>query len=77
MSVLFYPTLVSLLIVLISGPALIPILHKMKFGQSIRQEGPKSHQAKTGTPTMGGLMIILAIVISTCLFAKLIILKLF
>ena len=71
MSVLFYPTIVALLIVLISGPILIPILHKMKFGQSIRQEGPKSHQAKTGTPTMGGLMIMVAIVISTCLFAKL------
>ncbi|SEJ63731.1 Phospho-N-acetylmuramoyl-pentapeptide-transferase [Propionispira arboris] len=71
MSVLFYPTLVALLIVLISGPVLIPILHKMKFGQSIRQEGPKSHQAKTGTPTMGGLMIMIAIVISTCFFAKL------
>ena len=50
MSVLFYSTLVALVIVLISGPVLIPILHKMKFGQSIRQEGPKSHQAKTGTP---------------------------
>jgi len=71
MSVLFYSTLVALVIVLISGPVLIPILHKMKFGQSIRQEGPKSHQAKTGTPTMGGLMIMLAIVVSTGLFAKL------
>jgi len=49
-------------LVLCIGPLLIPELHKLKFGQSIREEGPKSHQAKSGTPTMGGIMIILAIV---------------
>ena len=52
-------------LVLISGPFVIPELHKLKFGQSIREEGPKSHQAKSGTPTMGGLMIILAITAAT------------
>lgn len=52
-------------LVLCTGPLLIPELHKLKFGQSIREEGPKSHQAKSGTPTMGGIMIILAIVIAT------------
>ena len=51
-------------LVLCTGPLLIPELHKLKFGQSIREEGPKSHQAKSGTPTMGGIMIILAIVIA-------------
>ena len=44
--------------VLLTGPFFIPELHKLKFGQSIRAEGPKSHQAKSGTPTMGGIMII-------------------
>ena len=44
--------------VLLTGPFFIPELHKLKFGQSIREEGPKSHQAKSGTPTMGGIMII-------------------
>lgn len=44
-----------------AAPRLIPELHKLKFGQSIREEGPKSHQAKSGTPTMGGIMIILSI----------------
>ncbi|MBP5200535.1 MAG: phospho-N-acetylmuramoyl-pentapeptide-transferase [Schwartzia sp.] len=53
--------IVSSLAVLISGPFVIPELRKLKFGQSIREEGPKSHQAKSGTPTMGGLMILTAI----------------
>ena len=51
--------------VLISGKFMIPELHKLKFGQSIREEGPKSHQAKSGTPTMGGIMIILGITLAT------------
>ena len=58
-------------LVLLSGPFFIPELHKLKFGQSIREEGPKSHQAKSGTPTMGGIMIILAILIATCFAAHL------
>lgn len=51
--------------VLMTGPFFIPWLHKLKFGQSIREEGPQSHQAKSGTPTMGGIMIILGIVLGT------------
>ncbi|MBR0283848.1 MAG: phospho-N-acetylmuramoyl-pentapeptide-transferase, partial [Selenomonadaceae bacterium] len=51
--------------VLLTGPFFIPWLHKLKFGQSIREEGPKSHQAKSGTPTMGGIMIILGITAAT------------
>ena len=58
-------------LVLCIGPLLIPELHKLKFGQSIREEGPKSHQAKSGTPTMGGSMIILAIVGATVAAAPL------
>ena len=58
-------------LVLCTGPLLIPELHKLKFGQSIREEGPKSHQAKSGTPTMGGIMIILSIVIATVAAAPL------
>ena len=58
-------------LVLCTGPLLIPELHKLKFGQSIREEGPKSHQAKSGTPTMCGIMIILAIVIATVAAAPL------
>ncbi|WP_181348916.1 phospho-N-acetylmuramoyl-pentapeptide-transferase [Thalassobacillus sp. CUG 92003] len=50
--------------VLIS-PVMIPFLRRLKFGQSIREEGPKSHQKKSGTPTMGGLMVIVSITLST------------
>ena len=57
--------------VLVTGPFFIPELHKLKFGQSIREEGPKSHQAKSGTPTMGGIMIILGILLGTVAAAPL------
>ena len=57
----------SLIIVLILGPFVIPELHKLKFGQSIRDEGPKSHQKKSGTPTMGGIMLVLAITAASLL----------
>lgn len=56
---------VTALVVLVSGPYLIPKLHSLKYGQSIRDEGPASHQKKSGTPTMGGLMMIPAITIGT------------
>ncbi|MCF8564480.1 phospho-N-acetylmuramoyl-pentapeptide-transferase [Alicyclobacillus tolerans] len=51
------------------GPVTIPILHRLKFGQSIRDEGPKHHQVKAGTPTMGGIMIVVAILLTTFKFA--------
>ena len=60
---------VSAGIVLLTGPILIPLLHKLKFGQSIREEGPKSHQKKSGTPTMGGIFLIAAILIATIIKA--------
>lgn len=55
---------VSFLITLFLGPVIIPLLRRLKVGQSIREEGPKSHYSKSGTPTMGGVLIILGIVIS-------------
>lgn len=57
-------------VVLMLGPICIPILHRLKFGQSIRTEGPKSHQAKSGTPTMGGIFLIAGIVIATLIRAE-------
>lgn len=57
--------LFSFLAVLFAGPIFIPFLKRLKFGQSIREEGPKSHQKKTGTPTMGGLMIISGVIIGS------------
>lgn len=46
------------------GPVLIPYLHKLKFGQSIRECGPASHMKKSGTPTMGGLMMLAALTLA-------------
>ncbi|MDQ0190967.1 phospho-N-acetylmuramoyl-pentapeptide-transferase [Alicyclobacillus cycloheptanicus] len=51
------------------GPICIPILRRLKFGQSIREEGPQHHQTKAGTPTMGGIMIVLAVLVTTLRFA--------
>ena len=46
----------SVIAMLIIGPRVLPVLRKLKFGQSVYELGPKSHQVKQGTPTMGGLM---------------------
>ena len=56
-------------VVLMLAPICIPILHKLKFGQSIREEGPKSHQKKSGTPTMGGIFLIAGIIAATLITA--------
>lgn len=55
--------IVSFLIVIILNPFVIPFLKKLKFGQTVREEGPKSHQKKTGTPTMGGIIFLSAILV--------------
>ena len=59
---------VSLVVVLILGPVLIPILYRMKFGQEVRDDGPKTHLKKQGTATMGGVMILLGLTIAAFLF---------
>lgn len=46
---------------LILGPVIIPMLHKLKFGQNIRKDGPQSHMKKAGTPTIGGLIFLISI----------------
>jgi phospho-N-acetylmuramoyl-pentapeptide-transferase len=61
----------ALLVSLLLGPQMIARLRHFQIGQSIRAEGPESHQAKSGTPTMGGLLIILAVVLPTLLWADL------
>ncbi len=58
---------ISLALALIITPLLIPMLRRLKFGQSIREEGPAWHQKKSGTPTMGGIAIILACVVGALL----------
>ncbi|BAB06288.1 BH2569 [Halalkalibacterium halodurans C-125] len=63
--VLLLTLILSFVITVILSPIFIPFLRRLKFGQSIREEGPKSHQKKSGTPTMGGLMILLSILVSS------------
>ena len=60
--------LVALAVSLALGPVTLPLLRRLKFGQSIREEGPKSHQAKSGTPTMGGIMILIAVTVASLIF---------
>lgn len=55
---------IGFLITLILGPIVIPLLKKLNIGQSIREEGPKSHLSKSGTPTMGGLIMFIALIIT-------------
>lgn len=61
------PVIISFGVCVVLCPLLIPFLKRLKFGQYIRQEGPESHLKKSGTPTMGGIVIVLSIAI-TCLF---------
>lgn len=56
-------------IVLVMGPALIPWLHRLKAGQTIRDDGPQSHLNKAGTPTMGGIMMISAVLVVVFMLA--------
>lgn len=65
---IIYSFLLSAALVLILGYVGIPLLKKMHAQQSIREEGPKKHQAKAGTPTMGGIFIIIAITITSLIF---------
>ncbi|HOG07450.1 MAG: phospho-N-acetylmuramoyl-pentapeptide-transferase [Syntrophales bacterium] len=66
-----YATVTALVICFIVGPWLIQKLQAMRIGQPIREDGPNSHLSKQGTPTMGGILIIFAVVISTLLWANL------
>ena len=66
-----YATITALLISFLLGPWLIATLQKLQIGQTIRKVGPESHFVKEGTPTMGGALILLAIILPTLLWADL------
>jgi len=63
--------LLALILSIVLGPGLIRWLKDRQIGQAIREEGPKAHQAKAGTPTMGGVLINLAVALPTLLFVDL------
>ena len=66
-----YATITALLISLFFGGKLIDALKEWNVGQQIREEGPQAHQVKRGTPTMGGVLIVGSVLISTLLWARL------
>jgi phospho-N-acetylmuramoyl-pentapeptide-transferase len=63
-SAVIWAAVIAIATAAISIPVLIPLLRRMGAGQSIREEGPKEHMSKSGTPTMGGVAILLAVVVS-------------
>ncbi|MFT4113301.1 phospho-N-acetylmuramoyl-pentapeptide-transferase [Silvibacterium sp.] len=66
-----FATLTALLIMLLIGPFVIGKLREFQIGQYIREEGPKDHQKKAGTPTMGGVLIVIAVLLPTFLWSNL------
>ena len=66
----FIPVLISFALCVIMGPVIIPILRRLKMGQTEREDGVKSHLKKAGTPTMGGVIILLSIVITSVFYIK-------
>src|SRR5215813_3426560 len=66
-----YSSITALLISLLFGGRLIEALRKWNVGQQIREEGPQAHMIKRGTPTMGGVLIVGSVLISTLLWARL------
>ncbi len=62
------PVIISFGVCVVLCPILIPFLKRLKFGQFVRQDGPESHLKKSGTPTMGGIVIVLSISITSLLY---------
>ena len=64
------PVMIAFFISVALGPVIIPFLRKLKFGQTVREEGPQSHLKKNGTPTMGGIIFLISVILTSCLFVK-------
>ena len=67
---IFLPVLISFALSVVLGPVVIPILRKLKMGQTEREDGVKSHLKKAGTPTMGGVIILSSIAITSLFYIK-------
>jgi phospho-N-acetylmuramoyl-pentapeptide-transferase len=70
MTELISPILVAFVIAVISGPIIIPMLKRLKFGQVVREDGPQSHLSKTGIPTMGGFIMLIAATAAIFIFSN-------
>lgn len=66
---IFWTLGVSFVLAVLIGPLFIPLLRRLKFGQQVRDDGPQSHLKKTGTPTMGGIIILVALTLAFLKFA--------
>lgn len=66
----FVPVIIAFVLSVIMGPVIIPVLRKLKMGQTEREEGVQSHLKKAGTPTMGGVIILLSVVITSVFYMK-------
>ena len=64
----FIPVLIAFILSVIMGPLIIPVLRRLKMGQTEREDGVKSHLKKAGTPTMGGVIILLSVVITSVFY---------
>lgn len=64
------PVLISFIISVVLGPVIIPFLRRLKVGQTVRDEGPKTHLKKSGTPTMGGILILISVVVTSMIYVK-------
>ncbi|NCC16217.1 MAG: phospho-N-acetylmuramoyl-pentapeptide-transferase [Clostridia bacterium] len=65
-----YAIIISFVVGVILCPVMIPMLHRLKFGQNVRDDGPQSHLQKQGTPTMGGIAFLIAFTIAAAFFMK-------
>src|SRR3970040_2156383 len=66
-----FASLTALFLCVVLGPLVIERLRRLQIGQHIREDGPRSHQKKAGTPTMGGVLILVSIVVPTLLWKNL------
>lgn len=64
------PVIISFAISVLLSPIFIPFLKRLKFGQYVRDDGPKAHLKKSGTPTMGGIVILVSVVVTSLLYIK-------
>ena len=67
-SFIIVPILISFGLSVVLGPLIIPFLRRLKVGQTVRDDGPSTHLKKSGTPTMGGILIMVSVVITSMLY---------
>ena len=70
MNTAIYAVIIAFIANIVLCPMLIPALRRLRFGQQIRGDGPKSHLKKAGTPTMGGIMIIISFILASAIFMR-------